>query len=374
MKFRPLNGIRAWMRSFFGSSGVSENGQNEAKVAEYETKIPKKIAFLGASVTAQTYSRTTGELTGYVEAFKNNHSSALGFEEVIVHSYPGNRLADAGLILAKKILRQKPDIVILELTIEDVSRGLDFDDRHLSHLYRIFVSKRILPVFLALPKPNGIAPYGNPAYERVKKFADANNLPLCVIEFPDDIERSEYYRDTCHTTTAGADFYANSLARFLDGPVVKNWKYTKVDPRAFRFIVRKARGAKFHHFKSIIIQNITPTEGRGTLYIIQQQKIGSFSPVVDIEVTMASGESIDRELSIWDPYCHYPRDSHVTLIELDQKNFEKIVIQVSPRLPNYAISRGDFDYTTAQKNRYMSSDQPFWLISDYPVELTIRTR
>ena len=135
--------------------------------------MTKKIAFMGASVTAQAYARISGELTGYVEAFQQDHASALGFEEVIVHSYPGNRLADAGMILARRIVKRRPEIVILELTIEDDSRGLDFDERHLSHLYYIFVSRGILPVFLALPKPNGVDPYGNPAYERVRKFAEA---------------------------------------------------------------------------------------------------------------------------------------------------------------------------------------------------------
>lgn len=366
MKFFRLNGIRAWMRSFANPSTVGRNGRDEVRSA-------KKIAFFGASVTAQTYARGTGELTGYVEAFKKDHASALGFEEVIVHSYPGNRLTDAGIILAQKILKQKPDIVILELTIEDYTRGLDFDERHLSHLYHIFISKGILPVLLAFPKPDGIAPYGYPPYEKVRKFADVMNLPMCVIELPADVERSDYYRDTCHTTTAGAHFYADSLARFLNEPVVTKWKRRKVDSDAFRFIVRKVGSAQTRNFRSIIVQNLSPSEAEGSLYLIQNQKIGSYSPVVDIEITMVSGERITRELSIWDPYCYYVRHSHVALVQLDRKDFVKIVIRVSPRLPNYAVGRGGFDYTIAQKDRYMSSGQPFWVISDSAGELSIQT-
>lgn len=50
--------------------------------------LRKKIAFLGASVTAQTYAHETGEMTGYVEAFRKNHAAILEFGEVSVHAYP----------------------------------------------------------------------------------------------------------------------------------------------------------------------------------------------------------------------------------------------------------------------------------------------
>ncbi|KGM89513.1 hypothetical protein rosmuc_00104 [Roseovarius mucosus DSM 17069] len=57
-----------------------------------------KIAILGASVSAQTITHNTGEVTGYAEVMRREHTGALGTCVIKQFTYPGNRLSDGGLL------------------------------------------------------------------------------------------------------------------------------------------------------------------------------------------------------------------------------------------------------------------------------------
>jgi lysophospholipase L1-like esterase len=359
----------------------------------------KKVAFLGASVTAQSSARETGEMTGYVEAFREIHAAGLELEEVIVYAYPGNRLTDAGLILAQEILPQKPDIVILELTIEDRSRGSDFDERHLTHLTQIFIKSGTIVIFFAMPKPDRDDPEEDLACEMIRRFAETANLPFCAAYLPPGSKRSDYYRDGVHTNVNGALFYADVLARFLKELMEKHssknrfkllirrlYYIFKENVSNFIFFPRQSNldaccfqmnsiaVSQSGDFKTIVIRNHTPKQSGGSIRLIQRQEIGNHSPVVDVEVLTSSGEWKTHQISIWDPYCHYTRHSFVTLVKVDQHDFKKILIKVSSTLPNYATCRRHNDNTPSHGNLCMRSDQPFWVISDSTVDLSIKTK
>jgi lysophospholipase L1-like esterase len=333
----------------------------------------KRIAFLGASVTGQTHDRETGEVTGYVEAFRNDFAGALGFEEVIVHAYSGNRISDAGLICAYDILKQKPDVVILEITIEDRSRGSDFTEKHLNHLCNDFISNGVLPIFLALPEPGERHPFSNPAHDIISRFTEAKGLPLCVIELPPSVQLCELYRDGVHTNRKGADLYASELAEYLRRSIKSGWPRIKANPDPSRFQIQSIQKTGSPEFRTITIQNRSSQQAGGFLSIIQRKSIGKHSPVIEIEIVTRSGASLKSRLSIWDPYCHYSRESFVKLAETDRLDFEKIVISVSSELPDYATCRRGFDYKTTQESRHMHSNHPFWVISNSAMNLTIDT-
>lgn len=357
----------------------------------------KKVAFLGASVTAQTYARETGEMTGYVEAFREVYAAGLDFEEVIVHAYPGTRLTDAGLILAQEILKQKPDVVILELTIEDRSRGSDFDERHLNHLTQRFIGNGIFPVFFVMPKPDRDDAGEDLACEMIRRFVEAADLPFCEIYLPPGSKRSDYYRDGVHTNIDGALYYADGLATFLREFDDKHWKKTRsgfsirrlasnlrgivgkldcflgrANPGVSCFHIRSIVAPKSGNFKTIVIRNHAPKKAGGSIWLIQRQEIGNHSPVIDVKLLTTSGEWRTHQTSIWDSYCHYPRHSFVTLVKVDRHDFKKIRIKVSSTLPNYAACRREHDDTLAQTSLYMRSYQPFWVISDSAVDLSIK--
>lgn len=359
----------------------------------------KKIAFLGASVTQQTRARETGEMTGYVEAFRENHSAGLGFEEVIALAYPGNRLTDAGLILAQQVLEQKPDVVILELTVEDRSRGCDFDERHLIYLTQMFISNEILPVFFAMPKPDRDDPNEDFVSELIRCFAEGADLLFCAPHLPPGSLRSDYYRDGIHTNIEGALYYADGLAKFLQEfagkgmgkkqfgfPIRRLTEFLRsimgygnlfrkhAKPTDLGIHVMSVKTPKSGDFKTIVIRNHAPKQAGGTIRIIQNQEIGRHSPVIDVEVLTTSGDWRTHQTSIWDPYCHYTRHSYVTLVKVDGHDFKTIRITVASTLPNYADCRREHDNTLAQASLCMRSDQPFWVISDSAVNLSINIK
>lgn len=335
-------------------------------------RVMKKIGFLGASVTAQTYEREAEEVTGYVEVFKNEYAKGLGFEDVIVYAYAGNRISDAGLICAAEILNQCLDVVILEVTIEDRSRGSDFSDKHLNHLCNIFTSNNVFPIFLALPEPGEHRP-SNLAYQRISRFAETKGIPLCIVELPPSVELTDLCRDGVHTNAKGADRYASALGEFIGRMVDTGWPQITPNPDSFTFQVQRIQMSGSSDFQTITIKNESPDREGGSLSIIQRQSIGKHSPVIDIEITGLSGDSLRRQISIWDPYCHYARESYINLVELARTDFSEIIIHVSSKLPDYSSCRRDFDFTAAQANRCMRSDQPFWVISEDAIELSIRT-
>lgn len=82
-----------------------------------------KLAFIGASVTAQGTHHQSGEITGYREILSKKIIENLAFDTIRSFTHSGNRMSDGGLINLIEIINFKPDICIIEPLIEDKSRG-----------------------------------------------------------------------------------------------------------------------------------------------------------------------------------------------------------------------------------------------------------
>lgn len=131
-------------------SNVAEGFLQKGGITEQE-----KIAVLGASLSAQTVNHKTGELTGYVEAFRRMSEVELGLpsENIIQFAYGGNRLSDAGLIRLEEVIAEKPSVCIVEPIVEDVSRGSEAGEAEYLHVFNKLVSNNILPLVLCVPLP-----------------------------------------------------------------------------------------------------------------------------------------------------------------------------------------------------------------------------
>lgn len=331
----------------------------------------KKIAFLGASVTAQKFAHQTGELTGYVEAFRKHHASDLGFSEVLTHAWSGNRLSDAGIVCIHQMLADKPDVAVIEPMVEDRSRGLDFNHRHIHYFFQSCINAGVLPVALALPKPGGSDPFGHRNFEILKDYCGPRKMPVIPVVMPPEMDRGLYYRDMQHTKRHGAEIYAQILSDSLPNILSRGW--TDIDSGSCEpvFEVTEIPSDATGDFHSIHIRNLKPEASKGPILLLQRQKIGAFSPIITIEFEWLSGEQSQYELSIWDPYCHYDRLSYVKLAEADHGAFTSIRVSVSDKDPKYETCRGAFDFSESKRHRFMRPAGPFWLISDQKLDLSI---
>jgi hypothetical protein len=108
--------------------------------------------------------------------------------------------------------------------------------------------------------------------------------------------------------------------------------------------------------------------------IVQPQNIGTFSPVVELVLKReGGGEQVWSDtLSVWDPYCHYPRFSYVTLasLELQKAGSYILTLRISDALPDYSRSRRPIADWPAV--RYLEPTGAPVLITSKPIEAQIK--
>jgi hypothetical protein len=332
-----------------------------------------KIAFLGASVTAQTFAHQSGELTGYVEAFKKHHATHCGFSEVLSYAWSGNRLSDAGMVCIHLMLQDKPDVAILEPLIEDHTRGRDFSPKHIEYFFYSCTTSGILPIVFALPKPGGLAPFNHLNYDLLNSYCKDRNLPIIPIIMPNQFDRDLFYRDTVHTRKLGAEYYAQSLANALPAIVSKGLQDIDSSGCVSTLKVNCIQSDPKSKIHSVVIRNLDPQSSNGYFLLLQKQKIGDFSPVIETSFQWLSGNHSSYNSSIWDPYCYYERLSYVTLAESDRSDFVSIGISVANIDPQYENCRGKFDYSKCKFDRFICPAGPFWIISDQTLDIVIET-
>jgi hypothetical protein len=300
----------------------------------------KKITFLGASVTGQKFDHLTGELTGYVEAFRAQHASRLGFSEVITHAWPGNRLSDAGMVCIHQMLAEKPDVAVIEPVLEDRSRGHDLSERHIHYFFQSCIEAGVLPIALALPMPGKKDPYSHPNYEILNSYCAPKNLPVIPVVIPPEISGESLYRDMVHTNRQGAEFYAGALSDALPGILSRGWSEIDVGPGEPVYNVREIPWDATGDFQSLQIRNLNlrPEASVGSFVLLQKQKIGCFSPIVSVAFEWLTKERSTYDFSIWDPHCYYERLSYVKIAEADQSDFSTIGLNISELYPKSRVS------------------------------------
>lgn len=344
-----------------------------------------KIAILGASASAQVKNHKTGEITGYSEVLRLCllAEGTVKPENFKRFTYPGNRASDGGLLQLQAVVNYQPDICLFEPLIEDRSRGISVKDDQIAYIYATLIEAGILPVSLFLPIPENRIPERGPDFMRFNSFCQTYGLPVIRVDLSnlDDIEK---YCQGLHTKPLGANIYANQIMetlRELDNPRVilsrlKKIPHTSTLPVVISMMTSSG-GIPSESGFNFIIQPKTSTTRSAQL--IQAQKIGPFSPVLNVtaqtlnqDLSQKIGTPIHRKISVWDPYCHYERDSYVTLanIQLDGKNPVYVEVCPSQDDPNYVSCRSDFsDWPESSKRALKPAGRPF-LITDGPVSFS----
>ncbi len=330
------------------------------------------ISFLGASCTAQRVDHRTGEITGYVEYFRRYCANNFMIKGVYQNTYPGNRFAGAGWIKLEDVIALGVDICILELLVEDYSRGSDSTLNDYLSACKALTEAKILPIFLNLPK-GGINPSENwNNFKVLQSISSEFNVPTIIIEPPNHLLQTidEMFNGQNHTKLLGAKYYAESLATKLVPFLVDKDKY--ISAIQIPGNIRKrcvvqlgdlaSLGADKKIYKiSLRIKNNDPKNKN--ISIIQLHQIGKFSPVIEVSCQSESGDLFHSQIqSLWDPFCHYLRASYLEIKVPILENFTLIQIKVSDQLPNYSLCKQlcYFDEFKDINSRYM---QPIGRVS-----------
>jgi len=324
-----------------------------------------KIGFIGASVTAQGFNHSTKELTGYREYLNQELKQVFKDFESLNFSYPGNRLSDAGLIKIDEIIKSSPDLLIIEPLVEDLTRGVTATEDEIYFFYSSFISRGIKVITLLMPHGNRSIVRNN----NYKKIAAINNaLNIDTIEIDISKIDVEGWFAGVHTTTKGVKPVGNMIKEQLL-KILRSRSHlhpNKTRDKENVFVKRVQNSETLP--KTITISS----QCGGKLRLVQKGRIGPFSPILDISI---SQEISDKELalsqSIWDPYCHYERNSYMTLVPTHTVDAGHVdyKIKISHEEPNYEeCRRDDVKWPEKADLKIVASDDIF-IISDFKLDV-----
>lgn len=332
-----------------------------------------KIAIFGASVSAQTVRRDTGLPVGYAEFLRREHMQDLGATAINQLPYSGSRLADGGMIRLMDILDYKPDICIVEPIVEDKSRGLEAVRADYVFVYSSMIEAGILPVTLLQPWPLENRTLN--AYKIVSKLCKDWGLPTIEFDLPEGISTADYFEGV-HTKELGGRLYARAIAegiRLIGSPAVALIKAkAHYNASENRFVATKCPVGERKSFRRLVIDVTSEAVGAVNFRLLQFQDIGTFSPVFKASLQSTKGKLLGRPniISVWDPYCHYTRQSFV-LLAADTSPVPRfrIGVEVIDQAPNYATVRHAVESWPALSELQFRPRRAPYLISDAPVEL-----
>jgi hypothetical protein len=285
-----------------------------------------RILFFGASVTAQS-----GENGFYDHLVKLDSKNA--YRRL---SFGSSQFDNAGFFNLPIILREqdKPDIVFFEWSTTNEQH---FNPDKLSYFVMSLLHNNILPIFLLLPKIDTFKENRKSDF-LLYELADSFQLPLLDLRYllfkhlP-----TEIIRDIVHTTPFGANVYASKIYKFL----CSFGENDLLLARVAEFDFKKSYKLDVHEINKEIGKDqylelnfdAISTRSEITVSLLK----GPFSPIINI----FSNDSLIKEQSIFDPWCHYERENFTSLIHSSQIEHgnNKIAIKISDKDPDYASTQ-----------------------------------
>lgn len=351
-------------------SGVADILLRKKGISAHEN-----IAVLGASLSAQTVNHKTGELTGYVEAFRQRCKKefALPPEQVKQFAYGGNRLSDAGLIRLEDVIEAKPSICILEPIVEDVSRGSEAGDAEYLYVFKKLIANNILPVVLCVPLPLTDDVTETQRYKVCKRLCEQYHIPILSVDLTAAVDSGVVF-EGLHTRSEGATFVANALFEFIRALPIKQ--------RLKRLLSLKSLPPSSYTFKRIDTEQVSRwhslqfsfrVEKPFRLKVIQRQNIGPFSPVLNISTIDPKTNVVmgTRKVSVWDRYCYYQRSSFVILCDIELAGLSGVVkIEVAADDPDYRkCSKFNGTWPLASERR-LDPISPLFILADCQIDVS----
>lgn len=345
-----------------------------------------KLDIFGASVSAQTRNRKTDEITGYVEILRRDYQEELGFDEIRQVTYPGNRLSDGGLFRLADVQRGKADICLFEPLIEDTTRGVVATSTEIEHVYHTLLDRGILPVLLMLPMPNLRPVAHHPTSVSHEAIATRLGVPVICVNLSEEADLDAKFRGV-HTLYEGARIYAAQIAEGLRRIGTPSDWLVNLPPRKKGLELIKVRPFVLpdpvpSQVRTVRLIAKTPERQKGIVRIVQRHAIGPFSPVLDVTLKARNpedeGQWIDiawHQMSVWDPYCHFERETILPLFDFTMTGYEEydLTLQCTAVDPDYASSRQILPRWPAPQDRFLKPVGELKWISEIPLRTRIIT-
>ena len=299
-----------------------------------------RICFFGASITQQkesvSYISMVEKASTYCDSIGPIRISA------IKQGYGGMHVTDAGIYYLGAAINSDPDICILEwhsTALSEWPAGL------LEKICYTLLACRIIPIVLIIPR--SLPEYfegksSTSRYTATKRLADL--MGISIIDLSQSLTKdlvAKLTRDGIHTNEFGAVFYGCRIyrqllcisksvsavvhgdeRRYTDSQVVLQ-KYHSIDLLASQ---KCQIGLALDAGQSI--EFLGPTYAECVLNV----RVGPFSPRVAIADSLGS-----RKLSLFDPWCHFERDTLRVRFCLGATG--KALISVLREHPDYSICR-----------------------------------
>lgn len=327
-----------------------------------------RITFFGASVSEQDVHHATGEMTGFVSYFQANLAQNYDYEISRVTAGSSD-VMDAGIVYTERVVALKPDICVLDWVTPSL---MECDPRIVQQIYYRLMEHDILPVTLLLPRTDRDQKE-IPLSQEMIRISKEFDLPLFVMEdyLGDQPLENNILRDIVHTTALGAKAYAEVVAKILEDIRLP----TKPLPK---------RRAPFHVLK-IETANPVPLSARKVeitlrdprpepteFTLVLEQRVGPYSPTLDVDVTSIDGETRHLETyPVFDPWCHRERTCVKRVTNWhNEPGVERITLHAGEYNPGI-VAKMDVEQIPAN-SRHLKPRGDFFIIADRLVICTMK--
>jgi len=324
----------------------------------------KHLLFFGASVTEQNFHHGTGEMTGFVSYFEANMAKAKGLRVSRV-SAGSSDLTDAALVAVEEVIAAAPDICVIDWLTPALS---ECDPRFVLQIYMRLLEAGIRPITVLFLRTDRIQAETQIGQEMIR-ICDRLKLPLFdAVELLEDHEIHEILRDTVHTSTEGARLYAEWIDGILDQ--IEETLPPKPDEPAPFTVVEVPFSDDVLACRTLTVRNLDPADTEPMDFcLVMQQRVGPYSPVLDVLSREGSEMREIGKFSIWDPWCYRERQCTKRLMNWHSGPMQELQFSVSETAPRYAQSPQETSAPFTE--RHLKPRGKLYLVATRPVHVSV---
>jgi len=320
---------------------------------------PRHIVFFGASVTEQHIHNATGEVSGFVTYFEQHLAEGLGVRVSRV-SAGSSDLTDAAMVYVEEVIALKPDICFLDWATPALT---SCDPRFIHQIYFRLMQHDILPVTLIFPRRDR-AQRDLPITREMSGLSQAYDLPFfdatpLLKKYGTDV----VLRDVVHTTAEGARIYAEAVAALIPR-LPSRLRFAFASPVPFVVTELVSEVPPPDTFRKMIVTNLAKDDRPLEFTMVMQQRVGPFSPILDVRSFGPTGGTELPPFPLWDVWCHRERQTTKKIMHWHKGPFHRIEFNISQTDPNYASSPEAEPVEFA--NRRIRQRGKLYLIADRP--------
>ena len=282
-----------------------------------------KISLHGASVTQQS------GVAAYSDHLKEKLQDIAVLNK---HGFGGCHLNDAGFLTISDIISEAPDLCILDWNTTALS---EFDIHKVSYITDSLIKANIKPVYVIFAREDNVN-YDRVSEVQIKTFCEEHLIELWDLRSIVNIEF--HLRDVVHTNENGAKLYSEVLYEkilFLakeNKIIITN---EKLSMKSSYMIYTFPFEFDLKENSNIRINGIANGENPE---IFAELVKGPFSPIVSL--------NNQSKLVIWDPWCHYERNSFMSLYKFrsDDKFLSLDICILTDSIDYSKCARPNFEY------------------------------